>query len=336
MAHVAKWKEDKVKQLTEKIEKNSVVGVVNITGIPAPAIQKMRADLRGKAELLVTKNSLISIALKKSATSKPKVDELSKLLDGQCAVIATNMNPFKLYKFVETTKTKSPAKGGETAPEDIVVKAGETSFKPGPIVGELQRVGIPAAIDKGKVVIKKDKLVVSAGQKIPRELAGALTKLEIYPITVGLNLLGAYEQGMVYKPNVLAIDETQILNNVKNAGALAFNLAMYIGWATKFTREPLVQKAYKDALSLAIYAGIVNKTSMKYLLSKAYMQMLSLASKVPNALDDELKNRLSSAGTATPQAKTEVKEEKKGKKETTEEKPVSEEDAAAGLSALFG
>ena len=30
---------------------------------------------------------------------------------------------------------------------DIEVKAGETSFKPGPIVGEFQQAGIPAAIE---------------------------------------------------------------------------------------------------------------------------------------------------------------------------------------------
>ncbi len=336
MAHVAKWKEDKVKQLTDKIDKNSVVGVVNINGIPAPAIQKMRADLRGKADLIVSKNSLISLALKDSAHSKPKVEELSKLLDGQCAIITTKMNPFKLYKFVESTKTKSPAKGGETAPEDISVKAGETSFKPGPIVGELQKVGIPAAIDKGKVVIKKDKLVVPAGQKITREVAGALTKLEIYPITVGLNLLGAYEQGMVYKPNVLAVDEDKIMGNLKSAGAFAFNLAMYVGWATKFTREPLVQKAYRDSLALSVFAGIANKASMKYLLSKAYMQMLSLASKAPSAVDDDLKKKLSSAPSAAAPAGGKKEEKKEDKKKEPEEKPVSEEDAAAGLSSLFG
>ena len=45
---------------------------------------------------------------------------------------------------MEATKTPAPASGGELAIEDIVIKEGETSFKPGPIVGDLQKAGIPA------------------------------------------------------------------------------------------------------------------------------------------------------------------------------------------------
>ena len=52
------------------------------------------------------------------------------------------------------------AKAGETAPEDIVIEKGPTSFKPGPIVGELQQAGIPAAIEGGKVRIRETKTVV--------------------------------------------------------------------------------------------------------------------------------------------------------------------------------
>ncbi len=48
---------------------------------------------------------------------------------------------------LEKTKTKMAARPGETAPEDIVVSKGPTGFRPGPIVGELQQAGIPAAIE---------------------------------------------------------------------------------------------------------------------------------------------------------------------------------------------
>ena len=59
-----------------------------------------------------------------------------------------------------------------------MIKQGDTSFKPGPIVGELQKVGIPAAIESGKVVIKSDKLLVKEGETISAEVAQMLTKLE--------------------------------------------------------------------------------------------------------------------------------------------------------------
>ena len=64
---------------------------------------------------------------------------------------------------MEATKSTAPAKPGDIAPEDIIVKEGETPFKPGPIVGELQKAGIPAAIEGGKIVIRKDKVLVEKG-----------------------------------------------------------------------------------------------------------------------------------------------------------------------------
>ena len=69
---------------------------------------------------------------------------------------------------MEATKTAAPAKPGDIAPEDILVKAGDTPFKPGPIVGELQKAGIPAAIEGGKIVIKKDKVLVKKGEPSPK------------------------------------------------------------------------------------------------------------------------------------------------------------------------
>src|SRR5439155_984135 len=88
-------------------------------------------------------------------------------IEGQTAVVTADINPFRLFKELEATKTRAPARGGEIAPEDLWVRAGETPFKPGPVVGELQKAGVPAAIERGKVVIRQDKLMVRAGQRIP-------------------------------------------------------------------------------------------------------------------------------------------------------------------------
>ena len=49
--------------------------------------------------------------------------------------------------------TPAPAKEGQLAPFDIVVPKGPTPFGPGPIIGELQKIGLPAAIEAGKIGI---------------------------------------------------------------------------------------------------------------------------------------------------------------------------------------
>lgn len=331
MAHITQYKREEVQNLVNIISSNNVIGIVNIFGIPAAQMQEMRRKLRGKVTIRVVRNTLLRVALDEAAKGKKNVDALKEHIDRQTAILATNMNPFKLYKEMESTKTKAPAKGGEIAPDDIVVKAGETPFKPGPVVGELQKAGIPAAIEKGKVVIKSDKLLVKAGDKIPKEVAQMLTRLEIFPLTVGFDLKAAYENESVFKSDVLAVDEREMLEKCRMASMHAFNLAVFIAYATPLTAKHLICKAYTQALSLAVNANILTPESVKFFLMKAYSQMLSLASQIPESLDDDLRAVLSSQAQKPKEKK--VKEKKKEKK--IEEEKQSEEDAVEGLGALF-
>ena len=330
----AVWKKNYMNDLRQVIKSNPVIAVVNVTGIPAPQLQNMRGGLRGKITLIVAKNNLINLALKEMESELPGLTELSGFVDGQCALIGSTDNPFKLYKIMEGTKTPSPAKGGEIAPMDIEVKAGETSFKPGPIVGEFQQAGIPAAIEGGKVVIKKDKLLVKAGDPIPVKVAQMLAKLEIFPLIVGMDLRGVYENGLVFKSDVLAIDQDKFMRQLYGAISGSLGLALHIGYATPVTIRPLISKGHTEALSVALFAGIANKDTIKMLVGLANGKMLALSAKVPDGLDEELKAALAGAATAAAAVPTQAAQPKKEEKK--EEPKVSEEEAAAGLGALFG
>jgi large subunit ribosomal protein L10 len=334
-AHVASWKKESINSLAKQIAKSKVIGVIDVHGVPAPAFQTMRTNLRGKAEITMLKNTLLKIALEQAAKEKKGLDKLEEAVNGQCAIVTSELNPFRLFKQLDATKTKMPARGGETAPYDIEIKAGDTPFKPGPVVGELQKAGLPAAIEQGKVVIKKDKVLVKKGDKIPREVALVLSKLEIYPLTVGLNLNAAFEDGMVYLKDVLAVDDVEILNKVKAAASGALNLSVFISFPTKQNIQVMLSKAHMDALNLAVNADIPNKETIKLMLAKANAQMLSLASKAPEALDDELKAALTNVPKPPPDDKG-GEGKKDEKKEEKKEEKVSESEAAAGLSALFG
>ncbi len=340
MAHVAEWKKKRVQELTEFILSKPVVGIVSINNIPSPQLQEMRKKLREEGSpFIVSKNTLIKLALERASEQKKGVEKLIDFIGTtQNAIITSSKNAFKLYAELKASETRAPAKGGETAPEDIVVKAGETPFKPGPIVGELQRVGIPAAIESGKVVIKKDKLLVKAGEKISPQIASALTRLEIFPLTVGLRLKGAYEDGLVFPEETLAIDTEEYAAMFRQAASHAFNLSMFAGYPTPLTIKPLLAKCHMEAMNLAVNAGILNKETLPLVIAKAHAQMISLASRLKDGLDEELKALLSQGPPSLPpdtDGGGGTSEEKKEEKEAEEEE-VSEEEAAAGLGALFG
>jgi len=277
-AHVAPVKKDQVQRLNQLIKDNKIIAIARVAGIPGPQLQKIRRMLRGKAEIIVSKNSLFQLSLADMEKGKPGLKGLGSSIQSQTALVATNLNPFLLFKQMEATKMPSAAKGGEIAPDDISVSEGETSFKPGPIVGELQKAGIPAGIEGGKVMIKKDKLLVKKGDRIPRELAPMLTKLEIFPLVVGLDLQAAWEAGTVYPANLLAIDEVKIMGDMGMAAAQAFNLAMFAAYPTPFTIQPLIMKARLEAVGLALEAGIPTRDTIDLLIGRAHAQAKALSS----------------------------------------------------------
>jgi large subunit ribosomal protein L10 len=259
---------------------HKIIGIIDIGGIPAPQLQQMRGGIRAKAQIRASKNTLILKALDETENQVKGISVLKNEVHGQAAIIATDMNPFALFREIKATRKNAPAKGGETAAHDIEVLAGDTPFKPGPIVGELQKVGIPAAISEGKVVIKSDKVVVEAGQKISRELAQMLSRLDIFPIELGLKLNAVYENGDIYRPDVLDIDMDRFIGQLRTASFTAIGLAMETGWTNTQTIRPLLAKAYRSAHTLAVEKNIYNKDSMKSLLAKAQASMLSVSSQV--------------------------------------------------------
>lgn len=293
MTHVAPAKKREVAELVRILKENPVVAVASIESIPSPSIQKIRRSLRKDATIKVSKNTLLQIALKEAGKDKPQLEELSSRLRGPTAVIATSLSPFQLYRRLEGSKARAPAKGGEVAPEDIWVRKGETSFKPGPIVGELQKAGIPAKIDQGKVVIASDKLVVKQGDKIPQPTAAALTRLEIFPLVIGMNVQAAYESGMIYEQKVLQVDEKKLLEQITLAARQAVNLSVNAGYPTKKTIEIMLQKAHREALAVGVEAVILDKKVIDLLLAKGEAQMLAVGKLTkPEARDEELNKKL--------------------------------------------
>ncbi len=335
MAHVAAWKKNLVNELVDDMTSKPIVAIVDMHGIAGQQIQSMRAGLRQHALIRMTKNNLMLLAIDEAAKQKPGLEQIKSDVHGQCAIIATDLNPFKLFKQLESTKTAAPAKAGQIAPVDIIVHQGPTPFGPGPIIGDLQKLGLPAAIDSGKIVIRKETTLVKAGEPIPANVAAMLPKLEILPMIVGLDLRSAYENGVLYHRDVLNIPDNYYTDMFATAACNARALGVAIAYPTTETITPLIVKAFREAMGLSISAAIPTRDNIKMLLSKADSQMLSLAS-AASYTNDTIAARLNAAAVAAPVAAKESSPKEDKKDVEKKEEQVSEDEAAAGLSALFG
>ena len=273
--HLPAWKQEEVEEIKELAGKYPLVGLVDVYGIPAKQFQQIRRNLHGSAVVKVARNTLVDHAF--TALGGEFVD-LNGQVSEHSALIFAEGNPFKLFKSLEQTKTKRAAKAGEVTPEDIVVPAGPTSFKPGPIVGELGQAGIPAKIDGGKVKISETKTVVKAGEVINKKQADVLAKLDIKPMPVGLNLLAVCYEGDMYLPDVLAIDDEAYKAKITLAAQQAFNLAVNaaVPTACPCVTEAQIAKAVREARNLGVEAPIYEKGVIEMIISKAYRQAAAL------------------------------------------------------------
>ncbi len=261
-----------VKTLVKYMKEYPICGIVDLANLPSLQLQRMRSSLKGKAVVVMAKGRLIKIAIEQAGKDNTEIVKLKDVVGGMPAMIFTKDNPFRLYKILQKSKSSAPAKAGQTAPNDIYVKAGKTSFAPGPIIGELGQLGIKTGIEDGKVAVKDDKLVVKEGEVIKAKTAEILARLGIEPMEVGLNLRGLIEEGVIFDKKVLAVDDDVYKANIQTAYTETLNLAVKLGYATKDTIKTLVTKAARDASALADSQDIITKDNIGKILAKAEAQ----------------------------------------------------------------
>ena len=331
-----KTKGDRVSELVEILQQDGVVSIVDTTGVPATAMLGMRSELRNRMSMTMAKKTLFRIAWKEVGFDESMLEKMMDKAEQPVLVHSSVLSPFQLFNELEKTRTGRSVKSGDIAPQDIIVEAGETDFVPGPIVGELSAVGIPAKIDKGKVMIQKTVTAVNEGEEIPVELGLMLDKLGIKPIEIGIILCGAIEGGVLMPPEDLDLDIDGFRSNIAQAVSASFNVACNVRWFTPETIPVLVSKAKSEALSVAIEAGITNSETMPLFISRANARAMAVAGQLDSsALDEDLSSMLGATATAVASAPADAAPEEAAEEVVAEDEEVEEDGSFDGLGGLF-
>jgi large subunit ribosomal protein L10 len=323
---VSQKKVQAVKEVSEQLKQHPVIGVLDMFKLPARQLHQIRNRLRGKAMIRMVKKRLIALALKESGLRG--AESLGEKLQGEPALIMTDMNPFKLAHLISESKSEAPAREGDIAPRDIVVRAGPTPLPPGPVIGELQKARIPAMIEGDKIHIREDTTIAREGDVIDAPLAGVMAKLGVMPMEVGLNLLAAWEKGEIYDREILFIPQEAYVNDLVAAHQRAFSLSLNTGWPARETLPLLLGRAHQEARSLAMAAGILTSETVKPLLARAKAQAdaLKAAAKPVEEAGPEPEGKEAPGQESEEKAKSEPEErEETEPKEAGEEKPKADE-----------
>jgi large subunit ribosomal protein L10 len=274
----------KVEDLANLIGKYPIIGIVNMHKTPSKAIQTIKGKLDDKALIKVAKKTIILFAL-----DKLDKKDLKEKVGDQPALILTEMNPFKLYNFLQRNKSPASAKPGDVPEENIEVKSGPTDLMPGPAISTLTKVKIPAKVEAGKIAIMKDKVVCKAGEEVSEDMASALQLLKLEPMQIGLNVAAIYDNGVIYTGDQLYFDLEGFLDNVSIASTHAVSLAINSGYPTKETIEILLNQAYQHAKALESGTKPEPKKEVKEELVEAKEQSEKLKEKVEEPKEEEKK-----------------------------------------------
>lgn len=256
----------KVEEITTIAKKYPVVALINLRNLPDKLLQSCRKKLRGSAEILVTKNSVIARALEKVGKN-----ELVSYLHSPTALVFTTLTPYSLYRFFKANMLKIGAKPGQIAPFDIVVPEGETDIPPGPALSELKSAGINAQIKGGKVVVAKESVVAKKDSRISPLVCKALQKLNILPFEAKIELIAAHDGAYLFKPDILDIDEKKLSSDLLLCINQAFNLSYNSSFPTSQNIEALLSGAIAQGRNLAINGGVYSDASTELLLAQAVL-----------------------------------------------------------------
>ena len=271
---VPEWKKKAVEELKNDIEKFDIISIVNLENLPNKQFQQIRKKLKNKIEIKVKKKAILLRALE--VCSKKRVKELAKQLTGVPALLLSNINAFELFQLLKQNQSPAPAKAGQIVPEDIWINAGLTPFIPGPVISDLQKLGLKTGVENGKITIKEDKMVIKKGGEVPGEAVSILARLGIEPMKIGINLIATLENGDILSQEVLDINIEEYIDNIKSVHSDALKLSIELGIINPDTIQFLLRKAAKEVKTIADSQNILTKDTAGKIISKIENQAAAL------------------------------------------------------------
>jgi large subunit ribosomal protein LP0 len=124
------------------------------------------------------------------------------------------------------------------------MEPGKTSF--------FQALGVPTKIARGTIEITTDLKLVEAGNKVGASEATLLNMLNISPFTYGMGISQVYDQGQTFGPEVLDIEEKQLLTALASAINTVATISLAVNYPTLPSVIHSVVNSYKNVLAVAV------------------------------------------------------------------------------------
>jgi len=244
--------------------------VVEIDNVGSQQLHKTRINLRGVAEVLMGKNTLIRRVINDYIEKNPN-HPCAKLLEqvrGNIGFVFTNGNLVEVRDVILANRVPAPARVGAIAPVDVIVPAGPTGCDPGQ-TNFFQVLQIPTKIQKGQIEITNPVHLIKVGDKVGPSEAALMTKLNIKPFSYGMGIRVVYENGSIFSVDVLKITPAVIVGKFSFALSSVAALSLRIGYPTQASIPHSVGKAFQACVAVTL--GLDNFTFAQAEKFKAFL-----------------------------------------------------------------
>jgi len=229
----------------------SKILVVSCDNIGSAHMQKIRKTLRGKAVLLMGKNTMIRRAIRQNVERNPDWSNILPLIFGNVGLVFTKGDLSGVRDIVQSLRVPAAAKAGIFAPRDVFVPKGMTSLEPTK-TSFLQALNIASKINKGQIEILNDIHLIKKGDRVGSSEATLLQMLEVKPFEYGLNVVNVYDGGICYDPAVLAIKDHEILEKFFKGLTNVTAISLGISYPTVPAFPHVLLNGFKNVAAIAI------------------------------------------------------------------------------------
>jgi len=278
-------------------------------------LQQVRISLRGKAIVLMGKNTIIRKVMREYASKpggKPELLELLPFIIGNVGFVFTNGDLSEVRKIIVSNKIPAAAKPGVKAICDVVVPAGPTPLDPGQ-TSFFQALNIATKITKGAVEIINETRLITCGERVSSSAVALLAKLNVKPFFFGVIVNDVYDNGDIYSASVLDMSQDDIRSKFLAGVSIVAALSLATHIPTKASLPHLVINGFKKLLAISL------ATNYTFKQAKTYKDLLADPSKLA---------ALKAAPAAAPAAAAAGKKAPEAKK-AAEPEPEEEDKGAA-------
>jgi len=225
--------------------------IVGADNVGSAQMAKIRHALRGKAVILMGKNTMIRKAIRGHLENNKALGELLPYIRNNIGFVFFKDDLQGVKKKLLELRVPAAAKAGTIAQSDVVVPAGPTGMEP-TMTSFLQALNIQSKITRGQVEITNDVNLIKEGTKVGASEANLLAKLDIKPFSFGLVLKTVYENGSVYEASWTNITDEDILNKFQRGVKNLASLSLAIHYPTVASVPHSVITGFKRVVAIGL------------------------------------------------------------------------------------